>query len=370
MAASAHDLSGIIGRLYEAALDSSLWSGLSSRLAQSLEASSAVVKLQAPQGLELIDTTDNFGNADRDPGLAEHWHRNDLWVRRSAAYGFNRVVLGHELTPFEELEETGYYRDWLRPLAIRDMVGGVVQAGSAVGVLGVHRGPGEPGFSDADRTAVEILLPHLERAFRIRGRLADAEAAAGSGLAALEAVGLAILVVEGARKRTTFINAAAERLLLDGVVTVRAGRLVATDPVAQSKLDLAFSLALANGQGFGERPPAPIVLCRPEAPPLIVSVAPLPARMASHGEPSVLVILRELHPARPAHDLLRAAFGLTRGEAAVAAALCGGLDLRRIAVEQGIALATVRSHLKSIMLKTQTRRQAELVALLMSLPNR
>jgi DNA-binding CsgD family transcriptional regulator len=61
---------------------------------------------------------------------------------------------------------------------------------------------------------------------------------------------------------------------------------------------------------------------------------------------------------------LRELFGLTRTEASVAAALGRGASLENIAANMGIGLATVRSHLKRILAKTGTHRQAETAALL------
>jgi len=364
MTSSAIQLSGLIGELYEAALDPILWRGLAPRLASAFQASSAVLKLQGAGGSELIDTTGNFDDQPIDCAFAEYWHRNDLWVERSAAHGFGRVVVGHELTPFVELEETGYYRDWLRPLSIRDMVGGVIHGGDGVGVIGIHRAQGEAAFGEAERAAMETLLPHLERAFRIRTRLR----AAGSAfdLAALERSGMGILVVEESR-RVSFLNAAAERMLSAEGLAVRAGRLAAANRGVQTQLDLALAMALANGRGRADRPPAPLALPRRDGPPLIFSAAPLPEQVVGRGI-AILVLLREVRPERPSLALLRGAFDLTRTEAAVAAALCAGLNLDHIADELNVGIATVRSHLKSVLMKTQTRRQAELVALLSSLP--
>ena len=60
------------------------------------------------------------------------------------------------------------------------------------------------------------------------------------------------------------------------------------------------------------------------------------------------------------------AFGLTRQETNVAAALVDGLTTREIADAFGVSIETVRHHLKSIFVKTDTHRQAELVSLLVS----
>ena len=87
--------------------------------------------------------------------------------------------------------------------------------------------------------------------------------------------------------------------------------------------------------------------------------------VSAFGEerPAVLVFIRD--PEAPiAVAQLRELFGFTRTEAAVAAALGQGQSLEDIATDMGISLATVRTHLKRILAKTGTHRQAQAVALL------
>lgn len=57
-------------------------------------------------------------------------------------------------------------------------------------------------------------------------------------------------------------------------------------------------------------------------------------------------------------------FNLTPAEARLAASLLTGGDLRAIAAGYGVTLETLRTQLKSIFRKTNTRRQSELVSLL------
>jgi DNA-binding CsgD family transcriptional regulator len=73
--------------------------------------------------------------------------------------------------------------------------------------------------------------------------------------------------------------------------------------------------------------------------------------------------MRDPEDAAPAQDTLRELFGLTRTEAAITAALAEGHGLAQIAAQFHIGLGTVRSHLKTILAKTGTHRQAQLVAL-------
>lgn len=74
-------------------------------------------------------------------------------------------------------------------------------------------------------------------------------------------------------------------------------------------------------------------------------------------------------PARPGgvdHRALTRMYGLTRAEAAFTAMLLSGMSVQEVADAQFISLNTARTHLKRILLKTETGRQAELMRLLLN----
>jgi DNA-binding CsgD family transcriptional regulator len=72
----------------------------------------------------------------------------------------------------------------------------------------------------------------------------------------------------------------------------------------------------------------------------------------------------ELQPAS-FKERLRMAFSLTESEAQLAALLANGEELREAARKLQITYGTARTRLAQIFQKTDTRRQAELVALLL-----
>jgi DNA-binding CsgD family transcriptional regulator len=65
---------------------------------------------------------------------------------------------------------------------------------------------------------------------------------------------------------------------------------------------------------------------------------------------------------------MRQLYGLTPAEARVANLLLEGLEVREAAERLGITLETARFHLKRVLAKTGTRRQTELLRLMLSLP--
>jgi DNA-binding CsgD family transcriptional regulator len=66
----------------------------------------------------------------------------------------------------------------------------------------------------------------------------------------------------------------------------------------------------------------------------------------------------------PPEDALRATFRLTTAEARLASRLATGTSLDHAADALGIARNTARAQLRAVFAKTDTSRQAELVALL------
>ena len=90
-------------------------------------------------------------------------------------------------------------------------------------------------------------------------------------------------------------------------------------------------------------------------------------RISEGGEqpPLTLVILLDLNDApEPSSAVLQKMFGLTAAETSLAIQLTRGGSLAEIARAQGISITTARTQLSSIFAKTNTSRQAELVALL------
>jgi DNA-binding NarL/FixJ family response regulator len=81
-------------------------------------------------------------------------------------------------------------------------------------------------------------------------------------------------------------------------------------------------------------------------------------------EYGILIIVDPDEHRAPAEFILRRMFGLTSAEVRIATDLLRGRDLNDIAATSGAAGGTIRSQLKSILSKTETHRQAELVALL------
>ena len=82
------------------------------------------------------------------------------------------------------------------------------------------------------------------------------------------------------------------------------------------------------------------------------------------GARMALVIQDTNEPLKISHRALWSAFKLTNAEAELASLLLEGCSVGECAQRQNLAKQTLRNHLASIMKKTHTNRQPELIALL------
>jgi DNA-binding CsgD family transcriptional regulator len=104
--------------------------------------------------------------------------------------------------------------------------------------------------------------------------------------------------------------------------------------------------------------------------PLTALVAGLRCKSARRDGEAVIAVLATDPEHTPAIEvqMLRDWYGLTPAEARVAMLLASGLSVDGIVERLGIGANTARTHLKSIFAKTDTRRQGELIRLLLSSP--
>lgn len=234
-------------------------------------------------------------------------------------------------------------------------------------------------FQAGELRAARVLLPHLCRSRMVSRRLDEAKMLAGAGLAALDQIRTAILVLDR-RGRAIHRNAAGRRLLDagDGLVLTATG-LAAANSTETRRLEVMISRA-AGVHGRPGRSGA-IRLQRPAGGPALLLIAlPLPeGRPPAESEPiaellplsSPRVLLTIIDPAvrglLPQSQLV-ALFDLTPAEAHLATELLGGDDLQAIATRSGRSINTVRSLLGRLMSKTETRRQSELMRMLSQLP--
>jgi DNA-binding CsgD family transcriptional regulator len=277
----------------------------------------------------------------------------------------------------EDYVRTDFYNMAVRPLDV--FYGGLmplIRGARSHVYLGVGRLAGDRDYDDEDVAAAELLAPHVAGAWRLRALLERSAALSGAACAILDRLEIGLILVDE-DMRTFFVNARAETIARaqDGLVLrksgLAAGRLDETRALHRA---VAAALALQEADAGAEtvaRSGETMSLClgRRLGAPLIATVVPIAPQQfgltTSAGRLAGIFIVEPERPPRINVARLAEAYGLARREADLAAALARGIDLAEAAASLGIGIGTARGYLKRVLEKTETRRQAELVALIL-----
>jgi len=351
---------------HEAAVDSSLWPTFLAGYARAIGADFAFIHRHhfAEHRSELLETT---GMSQRfTASYHEQYSRMNIWRERGRhLYAAGRVIFDPEMCSRQALKQSEFYNDFLLPgIGTTHSVAGVLACrnGQAL-TLTALRDDRQPGWEEEHRPRIGALIPHVVRAWETQGRLAALEA----GEAALNELAVGILLLEAGRT-IVFSNRAAEAVIrdCDGLL-LRGDRLTAVDPGADAALQRIVAHAIAPDRSI-EAPPDVLVPRVSGRRPYYVTASPLRRTLRPFlGIARPVALVRVTDPDRRRlvrAEVLTQGYGLTRKEAKLAVALAQGHTLEQAAVMLEIRYETARTHLRRVLSKTQTSRQAELIELL------
>jgi DNA-binding CsgD family transcriptional regulator len=178
----------------------------------------------------------------------------------------------------------------------------------------------------------------------------------------LEMIGLPAAVI-AASQRPLAMNARLQSLV-PYVVQDRQNRIALADTAADALL--ANALEQMRGPWDRRTSKSIPILAKDDRPPYIVHLIPVRgvANDIFGGSLAIMVVTPVVPKDVPGADVLQGLFDLTAAEARVTRAFAAQGTVASIAADFGLSPETIRIHLKRVMGKTGTSRQAELMALL------
>ena len=290
------------------------------------------------------------------------------------------IVSESQIQTEDERRRSPVHQEFLAKLGLtRSLLSSFTLAEGERGFLGVHRGERFSAHDASERRLFQTVLPHIEQALRISGRLAILELWGAAASVCFETLPYGIVLLDN-ESRVVLMNLAARRMVEenDGLCLV-SGRVIATDCALQTRLTRDVQRMARSGtprEGAREDPVVTngyLSVARPSgrrAYQLLVAALPLASVLALEA-PVARVVLFLSDPSSSLlgpTDHWRVLFGLTPAEAQLAVFLAAGGSLEEYAGQAIISIETARSQLKRVFAKTETHRQGELVALLSRLP--
>jgi DNA-binding NarL/FixJ family response regulator len=347
-------LAAFLDDLYTAAAEGSGWDSVGERLAVLLGGrTSAMILTLADHPPALLGTSGIPEHGGRQ--YNDYFHRIDPWVTLAQVQPKFRAIVGSEVMGEREFRHTEYCTDFASRFGLHHLLGALVPLGAHPAnalALTVHRPADGDPFEVEDGYQLNQLLPHLQRAGQLYLRVRQLEQRAHTGFAALEALPYGVIVASRSGE-ICFANAIANRLARDGqglILGKRGVGLQASDPEESQTLRQRVREAADGGSGGALR-----ITRRINDTTLAVLVLPLPPpyRELSGEIGLALVIVKNLADDKPpAASWPKMLWGLTEAEAQVALALFAGDDVEEIAQQRQVSVATVRTQIRQILMKT------------------
>jgi len=285
-----------------------------------------------------------------------------------------QVYLTHEIFPERTLCNTEYYSDWMRPNDMHHTAGVLVAITPNVfSNLDLQRRCGTRPFGERERLRLKVLAPHVQRALGLTRRLAELRSHSAAFGEVLDRLSAGVAILDG-EARLLYANSKAARLLQRGKeVAVRSGKIVFASTEIEPRFDAMVRRAAASAEGRALagggtiRVPGNVAHGR-----IIMHVTPLNAEVTDSlsrlPAARVAVIMRDGAAPSNMADVFSREFGLTPAEARIARGLANGNTLRDLADQFNVSSVTARNQLRAILEKTGTRRQSELMLLLVGHP--
>ncbi|PZU85460.1 MAG: hypothetical protein DI528_11870 [Shinella sp.] len=352
--ASAH-LSDVIA-------DPSRWTELLEELAMATGTmGTALIPQAGPEGA--VATT-HLGEC-LETYVREGWPERDAESHRRARVLNMRgeVALDRDLIDAAD-DDTPFFDEFLPRFDGKWWAGIGIHSGPDFWSLTLHRSLRQGAFEQTERAILRqfsLRLNEVCSLAHLAGRVTLSTVAN-----TFDQMGKAVVAID-ATGRYIHANSAAQQLL-GASIHIAGGRLIFRDRHAAEEYNRVIDRlrGLRDGKTLCA---SPIIARRENAAPVIIRILPVDGAAKSPFLCArALLLLNEIAaPSKSDWQVFSRAFGLTPAEARLAALLAIGESLETAAETLGITRETSRSRVKSIFQKTDTHRQAALVALLASL---
>jgi DNA-binding CsgD family transcriptional regulator/PAS domain-containing protein len=355
----------LIGYVYSAAEDPSLWTDFVREYAQAINASTSVLFMQ--QVSAPVVTI----NAALDFHGAEAYERYYASVNPLILLNQERIIEGDVATSQRtisdaDFERTEFYSDFLEPHDLHHEIGCVLLKRDDVAAYLTALRPKRFGaFADEESSLLHHLLPHIQRSLRLHQVWRSLSQQAEALRAAVERADLAVLVLDR-RGEIVEANTRARVLMRERTFLGNSRYLEPADPAARAAMRRAIASASSVFNRVGP-PAADVRIPRERGAALTATVTPIAGGESAFPASGAMVVTINDPDAKKRDRLSvgRERFRLTQAEARLVERLLTGTTLKEAALENDISIHTAREYLKRIFAKTGARSQADLVRLLM-----
>ncbi|WP_295557530.1 helix-turn-helix transcriptional regulator [uncultured Hyphomicrobium sp.] len=365
------DLLGLVGQIYDCAIDPALWPQTLERVAGLMDAKNVALTLNSISnpGFEMRARWNI--DADFEESMRANYTTNPLlpsvWY-----YGVDEAFSVLQVLDEEELKRTPWWEKTMGKHGYRDSaVSLLAKSVSQFGSISVQRTVDREPFDEPALSIMSRLAPHIRRAVHI-GDLLKSRALERDMLSdTLQMLTVGIVLTDKAG-RIVHTNLAGKSLIETSAAFHRdAGMLAARNPRSAADLENAIASAASGTTVDIPRVGIGVPLQSDDGKDIAAWVLPLDGGLrrdlGAAYTAQVAVFLRELGNTSPVPgELFVRRYGISHAECRVLLLIVQGKTAREVATELGISVATVKTHVARLLDKTHTERTVDLIQLAMS----
>jgi DNA-binding CsgD family transcriptional regulator len=365
MVSEAVALSAVIGDIYDAAIDPTLWRQVLGRICAFVGGSSAALywhdaATERSEALHLFNDNPTYTRL-----YFEKYLPMNPMFPAATFVDAGVVTTDEDIMPASELVKTRFYKEWVEPQGIVSALAVNLEKGvTRTSLINIRT---TVPTNQQMRHRLGILVPHLQRAVAI-GRLFEQSNSTEHALTkTLDHVEAAVFLVR-ANAEIIFANDNAKRILVEATLVRKEGdELRAVAPDANHTLRSIFISAEKGDASVGVRGIAvPLTDALDER--WFAHVLPLTSgrrQQTGNDYAAVAAVFIRKTPPNALSPLegIAKLYKLSASEVRVFDAVCKVNGVKAISDLLGISQATVKTHLHNVFRKTKTKRQIDLLKL-------
>lgn len=374
------DLSRLIGKVYEAALDKGRWGAFFEDFAKLQNSHAGLIwandfsnrSVDVGQGDASFSVSHGFSAADLQ-SFADYYSARNVWVEDSRLHREGAVVTCEMLYEPSRLKKTEYWADWLRPQDISRSAAAIVQKRDERSVnITLVRSERAGAYTPEELHLFKVLMPHFQAALEMHTRLHRFEALAKAAVGVLEALPFGVVLLNADNRVLHASGKAVGLADRSRCVSFMEGRRIQC--ARQSDTDQVMKLVVGagrTGQALRGHAGGVVRLLGRDGIRVQLVVVPLPSWSGPFGVEAVSAVFVSDDQASATGsfgELLRAVYALTPTEALLTEALVNGQTIQSYADLRQVSIATARTQMRSVMAKVGVTRQSDLVRVVLTGP--
>jgi len=367
----------IIGQIYDAALNASLWPKVIQQIVQYTESQAAMFT-----ALDQLNPAYNFVHTYNIPACSLETYQQEkiktmnqklhlpFWLEVGVGN-----ALSQNLSQYGQLfatDEYVFYEKCLKATGVGFIASLLLDHGDHQwSVLGIHRGKQDQPFTQYELDILKRLGLHLRRALQIHKQLSLARLKNRNLYRILNSIKTGILLIDMNRE-LYYLNQKAQYFF-------EQSKLFELDKNNQINISKPYQLDLEQlissikpEDNYAKKQVGGVLAMEDQhGQKIMLTIAPFNSPrhftdLKDHLKPYVMLFITETEQHyKLASSYLRQVYGLSNRECELCELFVNGYNLEQIAAHYQLALSSVRTYLKNIYAKMQCKSQAEFLYKLM-----